>query len=274
MPNLTIAIFNNAIVKTNGNAPVAQSLGPNGAYKRYNLTHVVPAAHSRCNHNVEPVNALGYVAGPNEPISSLRVVCANAANGDSFYLPFNNNEIHSVALPRTPGVNDVRYVFTVGLSGCAIFVDDDPHNNVIYFHHANCIGGPYNVPNPNQQPPSTQTPAAIAKLTTLHQNALAAFGWHTHVQPLASLFKSRYYAELDNKWRRKRSQFRTNVEGWAGTTAWGLYNGNRWEFYYQTYASLTYSRPWYAPKGWLSGRNVNIMNKKPDELIDVQRFYP
>jgi hypothetical protein len=273
MPNLTLPVFQNWIVTANGAAPVAQTLGANNEYLRYDLTHNPGATFSRCTHTLVGLAAGGAVANVGQPVVSYRIAFTPSATGDTFFLPFNNNQIHSVALPLNPGPLDVRHVFTANLSGCALFIDTDPVNNLLYFHHANCIGGLYNVANPTTHPPSTQTPAAVGRLTTLHQNGLTWFGWHANVVPATSLFKSTYYAQLDTEWRRKRSQFRFNVEAWGGTTAWGFYNGASWEFWYQTFGSMTYSRPFFAPKGWVNGQSVTIMNKKSDALLDVQQFH-
>lgn len=196
---------------------------------------------------------------------------APAAGGDTFFLPFNNNQIHSVALPAHPAVGGVRFVFTVNLSGCALFVDDDVANGKVYFHHANCMGGAYNVANPVTAAPTDQTPAAVARLNQLHNRALVRFGWGGAV-PRASLFKATYNAQVDAEWLRKQGQGRTHVQHLAGTTAWGFYNGAAWEFWYQTFGAMTYDRPLTAPARWRHGQHITIMNKKADVLLDVARF--
>jgi hypothetical protein len=172
---------------------------------------------------------------------------ANIGGGDVIYLKYFDDEVTSVRLP-CPAPAGVELFVTDTLTGCKFFVDTIAGSNDLMVYHANThqhsagAGADCDV----------QTPAADGLLDNLHQAAQADYLAHgITLNNLAECAKPTYYGAGGDAERRKRNQARgqgpTFQAGQAifagGCTIVGIPSGNSWDFYYQVYGTVDYSRP-------------------------------
>lgn len=169
-----------------------------------------------------------------------------AAGGDTIYLSYFTNEISSVRMPSPPPQGVDKFL-TDGLSGCMFFVDQINGNNDLIVYHANArrhsppgnMGGTH---------PATELPAATALLTGLYNRAQADYqaappGPGLVLNGVGSVDKPTYNNGAQLEVNRKTGQSRTNVEFLGGTIVAGFWNGNDWEFHWQTFGGVEYDRP-------------------------------
>lgn len=188
------------------------------------------------------------------------------------YLPFLANNIASAVLPQ----NGVSCFFTDALSGCAIFIDRTPGGQLVVYH-ANAMD---HCPN---------RAAVLADPTVLRADSIGFAGAmghmaHLHITalgdravglpglaPVAHLQRTTYMQCVDDEVARKIRQGRTQVAlAGTGTNVMGFLVNGAWQFWWQTWAILTYTRPADAPKGWVQGRDKGIGDAK---LLAAERFY-
>jgi hypothetical protein len=231
------------------------ALGVNGAHTKYDST-------DRVTHAITP--AVGNFAN---------LTFAGAPAGNTYYLPWQQNGITSSTVLVTPGLGDVDYFITSELNGCAVFVDTyvptaaegyvDPITGAadirprLIIYHANAITQ-YNAGNVGLTPVQIQGnatlfPGVAATQVTNYRNA-ARTNYQGVKVGLKSLMKPQYYAQVDVAMNRKRQQGRTNVTYGGRAFVVGFYLPGGWQFYYQAYCALSYTRPGNAPKGWILGR--------------------
>ncbi|MDX2035926.1 MAG: hypothetical protein SFX72_04690 [Isosphaeraceae bacterium] len=178
----------------------------------------------------------------------------NIGTGDTIYLPYGQGEIHSVYLP-TAGGGPVGFL-TAGMSGCRLYFDTVQGTHDVVVYHANAIGVGGNAMNAE----------SVALVNALDNQYLAARAWWTgppnHLNLVAgpNFNRTVYGTPGVLEEVRKQNQSRQNVAFLGGTTVIGELQGGRWHFYWQTYGSCMYDRPWYAPKGWIHGRSHGINN--------------
>jgi hypothetical protein len=91
--------------------------------------------------------------------------------------------------------------------------------------------------------------------------------------PLARCERATYFLPVENEVNRKGGQGRTNVTiGAAGTNVVGFrIAGASWEFWWQTWALLSYDRPKAHIKS-LVGHRSHAMNLGHAELLGYGRF--
>lgn len=240
------------------NQLIAPNVLVNGEHRRYTITN-------RMTHNeVAPVGGS----------SNYQVNFALSAAGDSFYLPYGWDQIHSVRLPAIGGA--VTTVFTANLSGCAIFIERKANNDIIFYHanaQTDVLTGaavsPTAVESATQ--PTFQTGGAYMRLFRLFENARANYpGASTDVRVL---FKGEYNRPMLTEMARKVGHGRSGLSLTAGTTVVAFWQNARWEFFYQTYGGLDYRRPMTAPKGWVQGRDRTVNVNTDMRVLGHEMFY-
>jgi hypothetical protein len=190
--------------------------------------HIYTLAQSRINLNigVHPLN------------SSMRQLSGalNAA-GDTIYLRFYSDKITSVRLPvpAPPGVN---FFMTDNMSGCKFFVDTIGGSNDLIVYHANTthhgagLGAAADV----------QTIGAANQLDNYHNTAQADYAGLV-LANVGSLAKPAYFLAAGNEERRKGNQGRQNPGFMGGCTIVGFPAGGSWQFHFQTWGDVGYTRP-------------------------------
>ncbi|MFT3769369.1 MAG: hypothetical protein QM820_28360 [Minicystis sp.] len=230
----------------------------NGPVRRY-------AIGNRMNHNE---------VAPGAGSNVYQVNFALAAGGDTFFLPYGNDQIHAIRLPAAAG--PVTTVLTANLSGCAIFIERKQNNDVV-FYHANGVTdaltgaavSPTALESSTQ--PTFQTGGAYMRLFRLYEEARAHYpGAVTEVR---ALFKGEYNRPVLEEMARKWGHGRTDITLAAGTTVGAFWQNARWEFFYQTYGGLEYRRPVTAPKGWFQGRDRQVNVNADMRVLGCQMFY-
>jgi hypothetical protein len=154
-------------------------------------------------------------------------------NQQAIYLPYSDNYICSCILPPT----GVDYFFTDNLSGCAVYVDQVQGSDDLVVYHANAR--------------ATQSAAGdIAATLLMDQMHTAAMGDYAGWLGKAliaggSIKKAQYFGQARADYiQRKTNQNRANIQTLGeGTNVMGFRHNNRWEFWYQTWALVSYDRP-------------------------------
>jgi hypothetical protein len=198
----------------------------------------------------------------------------NAALGQTYYLPFSGNNIHSMMLPANPGFPAL--FTTANLDGCWIWVERKTNGQVIVYH-ANS-SGPGNSPTALQSAttPLFQTPAAQNNLTALYNAARGYYGGVTQLN--WCLNKPRYLREVNNRLLHKAAMGRTGInfaspEHGSYTTFAGFYLNGHWEFWFQTFSQFLYRRPTMHAKSVFGHRNVNPhVANSPYEVVESVRW--
>jgi hypothetical protein len=202
---------------------------------------------------------------------------APAAAGDAVFLPFRQDMICYTLLPANPASN-VDFFYTDNLSGCSVFVDRVAGTNDLVVYHANRVSLTA-TPNPPQYLADTPFPdqykAARHVMQTDHataQAALSATLGGVALTDVAILERFHYFACVDQEMNRKRTMGRRNVDvGAAGTNVMGFRIAGAWQFWWQSWAILTYDRPLSAPEVLRSGVHQQLVHGT-GELLGVQRF--
>ncbi len=212
---------------------------------------------------VNPANMNLFNIGPNP----------NAA-GDMIYLPFRPNHITSVRLTVPPPAG-AAFFCTANLTGCRFFVDAVPlpsHDIVVY--HANTT---QHTAGANAWS-DVQTLNAGQLLDQMVVNARtdAPYAGLGLVQ-VASLDMPTYFLAAGQEERRKANQGLLGLQG-RGAPAAGagpgrtrpyfagccficaFYAALRWNFYYQAFGAIGYSRPSYV-RGVLTFDWVGVHNR-------------
>jgi hypothetical protein len=170
----------------------------------------------------------------------------NAA-GNTIYLPYNDDKITSVRLPNPPPAG-VDFFLTANMSGCKFFVDTIGGSNDLIVYHANTHqhGSP-----PHNSPVNSQSAAAVLVLDAMHTRAQGDYGGLA-LANVATCDKHHYYSQAALAEQRKFNQGRRlNYPGMpapvapefaGGCSVMGFFIGAAWEFYYQTWGGVDYSR--------------------------------
>jgi hypothetical protein len=214
---------------------------------RYRNEHIVyDIGHTRGDYaeNLNPMN------------NNIHTVAktANAA-GDTIYLPFYADHITSTRLPNPPP-GALAFFYTDNLSGCRFFVDTIAASNDVIVYHANTT----------QHSAGTnawadvQTGAAGTVLDAMHANAQTDGPYAGLVLTnVAALGMPRYFRAAGIEERRKGTGLqsrgattpgaaagRTKPEFSGGCFICGFFNAGRWEFLFQTFGDVGYTRPGYV----------------------------
>ncbi len=224
--------------------------------------------HAPADRKTEQFGVCGYA-------NLVRVTFNGNPAGDTYYLPFTANNMHSMQLPANPGFNAV--FITANLDGCWMFVDRKNNGNVVVYH-ANASGPTY---SPTAQQSATtplyQTPAALGQLNNLY-NAASPYYNGTPTTNHYVLRKDRYLREVNNRLARKAAQGRTGVtyavpEHGSYTTFVGFYIGGHWEFWFQTFSQFIYKRPRAHIKSLFGHREVKPdVSYDPYEIVEATRW--
>jgi hypothetical protein len=204
--------------------------------------------------------AEGASGGQTVPFGPPAAVAAGA--GNAVLLPFVPDMISYVVIPANPA-SGVDYFYTAPLSGCSVFIDRTAAGDLVVYH-ANRLALTV-TPNPAAYlaatPLAEQYQPARNQMRADHNTLMGALSGPLGgpLTPLASLERAAYYQCVENERARKIAQGRTNVTNMAGTNAMGFRIGGAWQFWWQTWAILSYDRPATAPKTLTSGRHQGIV---------------
>lgn len=174
-------------------------------------------------HFIVNNGVVSYAEAGDTQIAGARKISFSPAAGhnQAVYLPYRDNNISSATLGAGVG----RF-FTDSLSGCTIFIDRLPNNDLVVYH-ANVQGGAA-APTPEQASvPTFEKPYAIFMKRRLHRDASA----HYNGALVGELFKATY-----NRMAVGRVTFGGSALAALGTTVCGFRTGGGWEFWYQTWA--------------------------------------
>ena len=237
----------------------------------------------------------------NPKVHVLTAVADN--NGDTYYLPYDNNKISSMRLPDPPPAG-VRYFMTANMSGCKFYVDTITGSADLMVYHANARD---TSPAPNHSPADFQAGAADTELDRLHTAAQADYGaapYHFALVNAASLAKPQYYGRGALAEQRKAASrtllaagpggyaaplLALNPEFWGGCSVIGFYKGG-WRLYYQTWGAVEYERPtiegrkatakavvtfhWNHLHKLSKEGNRHALDIRYAKVVDQRRFYP
>lgn len=187
-----------------------------------------------------------------QPNGQTFVTFNAAAGGDTIYLPYGQNEIHSVFVPSAGGAT---CFMTAGTSGCKLYIDRVGATNDLVVYHANALAqdNPAALPN-------FEGPGVTVQLNGLHATAQAYWAGPPNnyvLNPVKNFGRSIYRNGIVVEQNRKAGQDRTNVTFAGGTVVVGTLIGGHWSFYWQTSGSFDYRRPWDAPRGFFGNRNTH-----------------
>ena len=207
------------------------------------------------------------------------VTFAGGAAGNTVFLPYSRDEVHSIVLPANPV--GVTTVITPNLDGCCVFVEKR-NNGEIIVYHANRVTGVSPTMLQSATQPTFQTPACLTHLSTMYaaaraDHAAGYVGTSTYV----AFKKARYLREVDHVLQHKTAMGRTGTGG-AGTapeqasktTVALFWRNQRWEMWFQTYAIFFYKRPdthWKAKVGF---DTVNPSVTGDYKILESGRYFP
>jgi hypothetical protein len=202
---------------------------------------------------------------------------ATDVNGDTFFLPYEWNKIYSIELPDpvTATANGTTSFLTIDLSGCKVYVDPIAGGNgAVVVYHANNVSNP----PPVGSLPTVETPACTAFLDNLHHQArmwyqAAPQNLNLPLAGSASVDKPHYNIPATGEVMRKQGQKRTNVDFSGGTMVFGVVNGNKWDFYWETWGSTDYDRPFYAPKVVIKGFHNTASHGNNFRVLGSGQFF-
>jgi hypothetical protein len=233
-----------------------QTLNPGPAHPHY--AHD-PADRVRCTITPNP-NGVSMVNFTNDPV------------GDTYFLPYRPNEVHSMRLPANPGFPAV--FLTANLDGCWMFIDKKTNGDLVVYH-ANASAGVAPTLQQSATQPTFQTAGAIAALLGHYVTATPFYAGTANALHF-ELRKSRYLREVDNRLQRKTNRGRTGVQFGGGvehgslTTFAGFFRHNAWEFWFQTYSQFYYDRPQGHIKSKFGFQRVNPdVTHDPYKIIEA-----
>lgn len=258
------------------------------AANRYNRNITVPTANDARSH----ISAVGGSA------ASVPV-----AGGDTYYLPYDLDKIYSMRLP-CPAPGGVTLFVTANMSGCKFFIDTITNDaatgaasNDLIVYHANmlertALGHAAPPPNFPTTPANFQNPAVVTALNNLHTQAMNDYQTHhgltLYHNDAHECAKGIYLGDIARIVHRKQQQERNITNYCAGTIIVGFPVGVSWEFWYQTWADLDYTRPsggvaiakstvtlhWHHLHKLRTEKRKHIAQYSTVKVIDCQRFYP
>lgn len=224
-----------AVVVPASAPPAVPPAPPNaGPTKHRNVHTIYPAALCRIN-----------LATTAPTVQSALTVLAGAANvnGDTYYLKYFDDEVTSMRLP-CPAPAGVTFFMTDNMSGCRFYVDRITGSNDLIVYHVNThqhSAGPL-------ADADVQTGAANGVLNAMHNAAQADYA-PLVLNNIAACAMPTYFGAGGMAERRKRLQGRQgtlpgqNPKFLGGCTIVGFPVGNTWEFWYQTWGDVSYTRP-------------------------------
>jgi hypothetical protein len=161
----------------------------------------------------------------------------------------------------------VDYFFTDNLSGCAVYVAQEGGTNDFVVFHANARA---------TQGTSGDGPATT-QLRAMRDAAIHDYaGWLGHtVTYRGGIEKATYFTQaLQNYTARKTGEGRTNVQTMGeGCNVVGFRISGAWQFWYQTWALVSYDRP---DKSWgsMTKGATRTAALGQGKVLAAARFYP
>jgi hypothetical protein len=212
------------------------------------------------------------------PNGVYNITFHNAPTGDTIFLPYRPDEVHSIRLPGNPGLGGARTFLTANLDGCCMFLDVKTNGDIVVYHANASLGVTPTVQQSATQP-TYQTPTCLAQLNTLYTNASAHYNGTPNSHHVG-FAKARYLREVNNRLVHKTAQGRTGGQFGAGaehaslTTFAGFFLNNRWEFWFQTYSQFIYNRPATHWKAKLGFQAVNPhVTQDPYEVVETAQVF-
>lgn len=211
------------------NAPVPVAVPPYaGPVKHRGIHTVYPTDSARFNQTIDP-----------PVVGDARAAIKGTRNnlGNAIFLKYFDNEITSVRLPF-PAPAGVTLFVTDNLSGCKFYVDSIAGSNDVIVYHANThqhTAGP-------ASDADFQQPAANGVLDAMHTAGQGDYAGLV-LNNVAECALPRYFNEAGDLERAKRARGRTGPKFMGGCTIVGFPGAAEWEFYYQTWGDMNYSRP-------------------------------
>jgi hypothetical protein len=187
---------------------------------------------------------------PQDTNGRIRIKGTKAIGGNAICLPYDNDHISSVRLPHSAALLGIDFFYTANMSGCKFFVDTIANSRDVIVYHANSRprgSGQNELPN-------YQAAGVTNALNALHAAARTDYPTLT-LNDSTSLAKSEYNQEAAQRMMAKRGRVanrqrkvkmaikKRDIDFTGGTTIVGYPGNAGWEFYYQTWGYITYTRP-------------------------------
>ena len=204
------------------------------------------------------------------------VTSAQNAAGDTIFLPFQQNQVHSVYIQTGLAyAAGVRGFITVNLSGCRLYIDRVTGSNDLIIYHANALAiGPYIKPGqvaplnpPDPLDMDKETPARLQALDAQYTTSKAYWagaapaGRALNLTGAPGLGAMTYYTSAVSKVKTEQAvPGRTAVQFWGGVSVVGELIGGVWQIWWQIYGDCT-----YTGKG-VAGLNMQLL-QPPRQLL-------
>jgi hypothetical protein len=170
------------------------------------------------------------------------------AGGDTIFLPFNQNQVHSVYLPTAAiAAAGVTGFITANMSGCRLYIDKVVGTNDLVIYHANALGTGAIPGPPDPLKMDQETSARVRKLDDLYHTSQAYWAAAAPPRPalnlrsVSGLGATTYYTSAVREVENQRAAGRTNVDFWGGVAVIGELIAGVWHIYWQTYGDITYT---------------------------------
>ena len=207
-------------------------------------------------YNAPPIFAYDWnnarvttATGPSNPsLGRTKVTLALNPGGDTIFLKFNPNEVHSVYLPTAAlAAAGVTGFITPNLSGCRIYIDKVVGTNDLVIYHANALAAGAFPGPPDPLKMDKETAARAQALDTQYRNSRAYWTAATPTRPALNLTQvdalgaTTYYTSAVRAVQNGQAPGRTNVDFWGGTSVVGELMAGVWQIWWQTYGDITYT---------------------------------
>jgi len=212
---------------------------------------MAPGTTARQEHHMyTTTGARVNIALQPDTLNRTRIVGTKHVGGNAICLPYDVNKISSVRLPYPCSGLGIDFFYTANMSGCKFYVDREGTSQNLVVYHAN-----------SRQPgtglnglPADQAAGVTNALDTLHTSARNDYQ-PTTLNAVTSLGKPQYNAAANplvmikrgrvaTRQRSGRMDIKDRVVSFTGGTTIVGYPGNHgWEFYYQTWGYVEYTRP-------------------------------
>jgi hypothetical protein len=203
-------------------------------------------------------------------------VTANPA-GDTIFLPFGQNEVHSVYLDTAAILlaGGITGFMTPNLSGCRIYIDKVVGTNNLVIYHANAVAtGPYIKPGqvaplnpPDPLDMDKETGIRAQALDTQYRTSKAYWAAPAGARPalnltnVSGLGATAYYTSAVKKVQTEQAAGRTAIQFYGGVSVVGELIGGVWQIWWQTYGDCT-----YTGKTIHGGLNMQVL-QPPRQLL-------
>lgn len=200
-----------------------------------------------------------------------KVTPAKNAAGDTIFLPFQQNEVHSVHIQTGAAyAAGIRGFITPNLSGCRIYIDKVAGTNDLVIYHTNALAiGRYVKPGrlatdpPDPLDMDKETVARTQALDAQHTNSRA---YWTSAAPgpalnapttIDALGVTIYYTSAVRAMQAQVNAGKTGVDFAGGVSVIGELVPGGWQISWQTYGDTTYTGPG-AAKG-VAAVNMTVL---------------